>query len=1091
MEHQSKHSRKPSSKKKIPVVVVNEEEEEKEKEKEEEKAVKNGGTTERESQGEEEAHGNSKGTKDKKRRKKTVVHEEVAAAPGNEVEDVQQETESPREGVKTSKKKSKKKDLIEEPEAEAEVVEPEAKEKKKKKKKRFIEDEDDNNNEQEEEEEQQQAKSVLSDEEKAIEKTEEHQIEKKKKKKKKKQRFIEDDYYTSSEDDENEEKEEESPRKEKKKEVDTQQQQQQQQQQDIESPREGIKTSKKKSKKKDLIEEPEAEVVEPEAKEKKKKKKKRFIEDEDDNNNEQEEEEEQQQAKSVLSDEEKAIEKTEEHQIEKKKKKKKKKQRFIEDDYYTSSEDDENENKEEKEQTWKCAVPKERGQSRLVIGKPDPKPAQKDSASNDNNNNNSSSSSGSDTSASSSTSSSSSSNSSANATPKNTPIATPSSVTPPPTTTTPTTITTPNTPIATTASTSNGSSEATVTAPRGRPPKVPAIPMIKCGVNHPPATAATSRPATGNSVEDEYGSYGFGQQQQAPPQGSLTPGVGRATPITARPQIKTAISMRIHLKSSLANSDSLIGAGHKKICSNIPAAAIPNTKSSSTLVINQSSLSTSTPSLPPLGLSTSGSPLQDSSDSAGSGGRDIPPPPPPLQQQSQQPQPLAATTPHQPSQLGKTGTPKLVGPVVAEYIPPPPPPVWESYLYLEPISESNYYLKEQKFYGAKMARLLEWLSPSDELADSEKRVEMRYFALSYKTHLAPEKFFELLVKKFKVPEGAVPRERIYIVQENTLHFIWEWVKACFRSDIYPDSTLYSRISHFLGRIDKSEDCDASVKRTAKELHYFLRECKKSTRELLKDELYIIKYADAIKPLKSRADICSINPEELVQQLIVVEQDLIKRISPSEFTKCAWSKKDCAQIAPYVSRMASLFNTVSNWLVESVLLVDSSFDRHKLLKYITACAEAAFRLNDFNALLIFLSAAQSRCISRLKKSWKPKNKAIIDGFSDLMENNFREIRRLQTEKSPYVPYLGLTLQDLTFIEQGNKDFVSGKPDIVNWFKLHLIGTNVDKFLRCQNRYYDFAPNEKIIRIICSLKSVMNETESYERSLKIEPRDTIIV
>ena len=109
----------------------------------------------------------------------------------------------------------------------------------------------------------------------------------------------------------------------------------------------------------------------------------------------------------------------------------------------------------------------------------------------------------------------------------------------------------------------------------------------------------------------------------------------------------------------------------------------------------------------------------------------------------------------------------------------------------------------------------------------------------------------------------------------------------------------------------------------------------------------------------------------------------------------------------------------------------------------------------------------------------------------MENNFREIRRLQTEKSPYVPYLGLTLQDLTFIEQGNKDFVSGKPDIVNWFKLHLIGTNVDKFLRCQNRYYDFAPNEKIIRIICSLKSVMNETESYERSLKIEPRDTIIV
>ena len=425
------------------------------------------------------------------------------------------------------------------------------------------------------------------------------------------------------------------------------------------------------------------------------------------------------------------------------------------------------------------------------------------------------------------------------------------------------------------------------------------------------------------------------------------------------------------------------------------------------------------------------------------------------------------------------------------FIPPPPPPFWEKYKFLEPISESNYHTKEQKFYGAKMPRLIEWLSPSDELAESEKRMEMRYFALGYKAYLSPGDFFGLLAKKFKVPEGAVPPERIYIVQQNVLHFIWEWVKACFRADIYTDASLYKHIAHFLKRIDKSDECDPSVKRTAKEIRLYLSECKKSARELLKDELLVVRFADAEKPLKSRTDICSISPEELVQQLIVIEQDMIRRISSSEFTKCAWSQKDCAEKAPHVSRMAALFNAISNWFVESVLLVDSSSDRSKLLKYITACAETAYRLNDFNALLIFISAAQSRCISRLKKFWKPKNKAVVDGFMDLLENNFREIRRLQSEKSPYVPYLGLTLQDITFIDQGNKDFVNGKPDVVHWFKLHLVGMNIDKFLKCQNRYFDFAPNEKIIRIVCSLKSVMSETESYEMSLKIEPRDTIIV
>lgn len=568
------------------------------------------------------------------------------------------------------------------------------------------------------------------------------------------------------------------------------------------------------------------------------------------------------------------------------------------------------------------------------------------------------------------------------------------------------------------------------------------------GSHSPAKEILTSGSGGGGAADDEYGSYGFGSQGAAAPPSPLT---------MARPQIKTNLSGRIQVKASPGRPPA---ATHKKIPSSIPSTvAAPK----------PTGLSTSMSSLPQVPLATSGTQTPRNDGIA----------PPKVTKQQQQP--LAQS-------MGKLETGKSAEEV---YIPPPPPPVWEKYLFMEPISEDNYYTKDNKFYGAKMPRLLEWLSPSDELADSEKRMEMRYFALSYKVYLTPAKFFDLLVQKFKVPEGAVPPERIYIVQQNVLHFIWEWVKACFRADIYPDSTLYSRVSRFLKRIDKSDECDTSLKRTAKEVKLYLSDCKKAARDLLEGDLYIDKYADVIKPLKSRTDICSIGPEELVQQLIVIEQDLIRRISSSEFTKCAWSKKDCGETAPYVSRMASLFNTVSNWFVESVLLVDSSYDRSKLLKYITACAEAAFRLNDFNALLIFLSAAQSRCISRLKKSWKPKNKAIVDGFSDLMENNFKEIRRLQAEKSPYVPYLGLTLQDLTFIDQGNKDFVTAKPDIANWFKLRLVGTSIDKFLKCQNKYYEYAPNEKIIRIICSLKSIMSETESYERSLKIEPRDTIIV
>lgn len=84
--------------------------------------------------------------------------------------------------------------------------------------------------------------------------------------------------------------------------------------------------------------------------------------------------------------------------------------------------------------------------------------------------------------------------------------------------------------------------------------------------------------------------------------------------------------------------------------------------------------------------------------------------------------------------------------------------------------------------------------------------------------------------------------------------------------------------------------------------------------------------------------------------------------------------------------------------------------------------------------------------------------------------------------PAVPYLGVYLQDLTFIEDGNPEQID---NLVNFERLGLVYGVLKEVLLFQQQSYGLAVLEPINTLLVSLPS-STEKNLYELSLVREPR-----
>lgn len=139
-----------------------------------------------------------------------------------------------------------------------------------------------------------------------------------------------------------------------------------------------------------------------------------------------------------------------------------------------------------------------------------------------------------------------------------------------------------------------------------------------------------------------------------------------------------------------------------------------------------------------------------------------------------------------------------------------------------------------------------------------------------------------------------------------------------------------------------------------------------------------------------------------------------------------------------------------------------------------------------------SGLQSTGIFRLKQTWAGLSAIQRDVFERLKklmsrENNFRVFRQTMKEiVPPCIPFIGVYLTDLTFIEDGNPDFVGEGEVLINFAKRRMIAAVLRDVQQYQHTPYQFECVQWIRDLILE-DSGLEETECYDISLRFEPRN----
>jgi len=389
-------------------------------------------------------------------------------------------------------------------------------------------------------------------------------------------------------------------------------------------------------------------------------------------------------------------------------------------------------------------------------------------------------------------------------------------------------------------------------------------------------------------------------------------------------------------------------------------------------------------------------------------------------------------------------------------------------------------------------------------------------AACFKLHVNPAAFFILLESRFLSARDAIVDVQTGYdameIQLNVLKIIREWVKCAFEFDFKNDSLLLSTVKVFLKSVanegSKSSggqsDIHAvrsSVKNEAAKLLELigLYESRSSVwenramgvfDESPENNPFMTSIAGHDCDVATAAAILNVEPREFAEQIALMNFYLFEKISPSELLSGAWTKKDAEEKCPRITAITRFFNQKSRWAEQVILTCEDAKERRHMLKFFLKVAECLFEIGDYNGMMIYLSAVNSSSISRLKKMWKTKEIKLAAKLGKLMSSNFKELRQLQSTVIPCVPYIGMTLTDLIYIQDGNpdlyKDETGKETEMYNWEKIQLIGTAFQRLSHLQRTSFSFEPQGNLIRIIHSMRPTITEEDAYQLSLKIQPR-----
>jgi hypothetical protein len=193
-----------------------------------------------------------------------------------------------------------------------------------------------------------------------------------------------------------------------------------------------------------------------------------------------------------------------------------------------------------------------------------------------------------------------------------------------------------------------------------------------------------------------------------------------------------------------------------------------------------------------------------------------------------------------------------------------------------------------------------------------------------------------------------------------------------------------------------------------------------TPNVTKSQLNLLR---TVKEGKSQCSILDFDPLELARQFTIIESKLFCAIQPEELLASEWTKKNGSK-AVNVRAMSTLSTDLANLVADTILNLEDAKKRAVTIKQWIKIAQKCLELNNYDSLMAIICSLNSSMVLRLKKTWEmvsAKTKGRLEELKAVTDvgRNYAVLRqRLQNHMAPCIPFVGIYLTDLTFVDVGN-------------------------------------------------------------------------
>lgn len=349
------------------------------------------------------------------------------------------------------------------------------------------------------------------------------------------------------------------------------------------------------------------------------------------------------------------------------------------------------------------------------------------------------------------------------------------------------------------------------------------------------------------------------------------------------------------------------------------------------------------------------------------------------------------------------------------------------------------------------------------ITDEPREKYVNTFLLTYRFFADFESVSKILTIRYQDPNPATKMN----VQLGVIEFFNEWITNHFDDFNFannPDLCV-KYINDFISIAHKAAADEMVVKKVEALEKTFI--AKRKIENIFDKDC---DYPESILPKNGKGPIKSpldIDPLEFARQLALIEFRVYKSIAPWECYGNGWMSEESKERSPNISNFIANFNKISNLVTFFILGEPEAKKRKKVISYFMKVVDCSKEIGNYNAVMEILSSLGNSAISRLKKSWGEKAKQKFQEYNSLFDHNFKELREA-TEPSgkdvPMLPYLGIFLKDLTFIDEGNEDIVD---NLINWNKMQMQAKTISKIREFQKIPFMFKDVFQIQTFVCHL------------------------